>query len=258
MPSVTGTSSSAHTTGAAASLTWSHTSNGDALYVAVALSSNTTTVSTVTFGGAALTYIGRSTIGTNTHEWWWKQAPSASTANIVVTPTASVRFGAGARNVLVSDLTTPLNDLSVLATGSSTTPSITVTPVTTGGLVLDLTNSDNNNQVWTAGASQTADFAQNSEANTQHKVAGSREAGGASVTMSWTLASTEAWYISALSITETVASIGRATQVATEIITFNPNPSLVVSQVAVEVLTSTTIIIPPTVSESTQFLIFIM
>lgn len=237
MPSVTGTSSSAHTTNAQASLTWSHTSNGDALYVSVAVSSNSFTVTSVTFGGVALTFIGRCVIGSNTHEWWWKQAPSASTANIVVTPSFSVRFGAGARNVLVSDLTTPQNELSVLATGSSTTPSITVTPTTTGGLVLDLTNSDNNNQVWTAGASQTADFAQNSEANTQHKVAGSREAGGASVTMSWTLASTEVWYISALSITEQTVSSNRITQVATEI------------------MTSTTVTVPT--SRATQFFIIV-
>ena len=241
MPSVTGTSSAAHTTNAAQTLTFSHTTNSDALYVSIAIPTTSTSVIAVTFGGVDLTFLSRLVTGTYEIEWWWLQSPGTSTANIFIDlfATNSQRIAAVARNVLVSDLASIQHDFTI-TTGSSTTPSKTVTPLTTGGLVLDMVTSDNNLQTFTQGGGQTLNIAQDSEANTQLKVAGSSEAGGASVTMSWTLASTEVWYLGTISITTITVSSTR------------------VSQVATEILTSTTIIIPPSVSESTQFLIVIM
>ena len=78
----------------AASLTWSHTvanKTNRILAVRVAVN-NTTTVSSVTFGGAALaqalTFTGVKNHGTV--EVWYLIAPTVGTANVVVTVSASV------------------------------------------------------------------------------------------------------------------------------------------------------------------------
>ena len=203
MPSVTGTSTVAKTTtGSGSSLTYSHTSNGDPLFVsAVRFSSGgNQTITAVTFGGVALTKVAAA-VDSNSSDWWWLAAPVAGTANIVITTVGGSWIASGARNVNLSDLTGAPRFRFASANASSTAPSVTITSEV-GGLVLDAVYSDSNNQVFTVGAGQTQQFAQNSIANTDSKTAGSSEAGAASVTMSWTLSISDAWSISALSITQ--------------------------------------------------------
>ena len=97
------TSSSATASGASASsLTWSHTvesgSNG-ILIVNVSLYTNSgITVSSVTYGGVALTQIGAATSSKDHAEMWYLKVPVTGTANVVVTLTGSTSIAAGATN----------------------------------------------------------------------------------------------------------------------------------------------------------------
>jgi hypothetical protein len=237
MPAITGTPSVASTVGTATSLTFSHTANGDTLYVAVAIDSITVTGTGVTYGGVALTFIGR-TVGTSyTHEWWYISAPTSGAANIVASINGNVRIAAGARNVSGVDLDGIFRNLNS-ASGSSTAPSVNITS-NVGDLVIDFVHTKVSSEVYTVGAGQTSNFAQNSVATTDIHAAGSNEAGAASVTMSWTLSVTGSWFISGISIPAvgTVPTLDlRVSQDAIETLIIPGSIDLRVSQNVIETL----------------------
>lgn len=231
------TPSSIHSLGSVSSLTWSHKSDNKALFVSVVLWSSSVTVSSLTYGGGALTYIGRVSNSEVTHEWWWLESPTVGTADIVITTSSSIWQAGGARNVDLSALTEPYANLSS-SSANTATPSLVVTPwTTTGGIVLDMVSANINNVTFTPGAGQTAQFAMNSEANTEAKIAGSSEALAATVTMSWTLSSSEAnCLLSALSITELVSAPVRTTQAGVELVLSSAPPPVRFTQAGVEIV----------------------
>jgi len=214
MPSITGTSTGARTTAVSASLTFSHTTNGDPLYVLVFLQDAGVMTSTVTFNGTDMFRMDSSgDLGQRYFQLWFLPNPGSTTANVVITPNISTEIVAGALNVNNPDLDRPYENL-VFQQVTSTTPSLNVTSAT-GDLVVDFIVTDGNNQVFTEGAGQTALFKQSSIANALEKGAISTEAGGATVAMSWGLTVSDIITQAGFSIPDvgTVADVAaRATQ----------------------------------------------
>lgn len=235
MPSITGTSSQGRTVGSQASLTFAHTANGDDLYVSVCYRLAGT--GTVTYGGTPLQLLSPLLSGSVfAIGWFYLAAAPAGTANIVITPTSNTAITAIARNVNGADKDGIFKN-PTSATAISTAPSVVVTSAV-GDLVMDVVASDAASQTFTVGAGQTLDVAQNSLTGTDPRVAASREAGAASVTMSWALSLSDQWLISALSIPAdgTVTNVARVSQVAVEVLRDPPVIFARVSQVAAEVL----------------------
>src|SRR5437763_725822 len=115
---------------AASSLTWSHTvgpSLNRILMVGVSSNNTTRTVSSVTYGGTALTRVGfQNAPGTqNRIELWSLIAPSPGTANVVVTFSGSVDSVGGAIVFSGVDQAAPLGTFAS-ANGSNASPSVTV------------------------------------------------------------------------------------------------------------------------------------
>ncbi|MDH5318414.1 MAG: DUF4347 domain-containing protein, partial [Nitrospira sp.] len=184
-----GTSTSAATASGttASSLTWSHTvgagSNGILIVDVSMYTTSGITVSSITYGGTALTYIGSDTSSKDHVEMWYLKAPETGTANIVVTLTGSTSIAAGATNFFGVDQTTSYGSLT---TGNgSGDPSITVASAT-GELVVDAV-SDRDVDSESVGAGQTVLLTNKAGTNASDAwVGSSTEAGAASVTMSWT------------------------------------------------------------------------
>lgn len=253
-PTVTGTTSHAKTSGAQSSLTFSHTATGDDLYVAVGLW-NAATVSGVTYGGTPLTMLGSRQSGSSQFvEWWYLASAPAGTANVVVTTGVATWFGAVARNVSGVNHSGAVFSGLTSAAGTSTAPSVTVSSAV-GDLVLDLVVSDVSGQVFTVGAGQTLDAAQNSLAGTDTRVAASHEVGAAAVTMSWTLSGSDGWLISGLSIPG-VAPLpaARLTQLVAETLIVAPPPDARLTQLVAETL----ILPPPQDARVTQLVVEVL
>jgi hypothetical protein len=214
-----------------------HTSTGDPLYVCASISDNVKEYSRVTYAGILLERIGRVTGSAFSQEWWFLANPPAGTANVVATLLSSTEWLAlAARNVSGVDLDGFAKNLTTAA-ATSTAPSLTI-PSAVGDLVLDFLSQNANSQVYTPGAGQTQDWAISATGN-DHYSAGSREAGAASVVMSWGLSISTPWLYSAISIPAvgTIPPVDtRVTQDAVEILTLPILPEARVSKYAVEVL----------------------
>jgi hypothetical protein len=136
-------SSSAASTSAVTSLTWSHTTgagNNRVLLVTVAWRDNSTTVSGVTYNSIALSKVGSTVLSTNGYvqfELWQLLAPPTGTFNVVVTRAGSARMAASALTLAGVDQTTPIEATNT-AIGNSVTPSVSVTTVTNNAWVVDV------------------------------------------------------------------------------------------------------------------------
>ena len=199
---IVGNSSSSLTTGA--SLTWSHTvGSGDNGYliVSIAYKSKNTSVTSVTYGGTALTLLGGTTFsgGDDTRaEMWYLKIPATGTDNVVVNLSASSDFVAGATNYYNVDQTTPTGSV-VGATGSGGTPSVTVASAA-NELVID-TLAQRSVTTGTVGAGQAEAFQQSTGGGgTNQWGSSSREAGEASVTMSWNMSGGSEWALAAVAL----------------------------------------------------------
>lgn len=235
-PVLTGSSSNARSSGAVTSLTWSHTSNGDPLFVLTAMTNaGVGDVTGVTFNGVALRRGGMLLDGTTArYTWWHLQSPGTATANVVVSLTSSY-IAAGAHNVQNARL--DLEGASGFAhtSGNSTTPSKTIDSAT-NSLVIDLVISNVANQTFTQGAGQTLVFSQ-VDATTNQKGATSTEAGAASVVMSWTLGTSGTWWMVGLSIDDQATTVNsRLSQIVAEVATEGTSVNRL-SQVVAEVAT---------------------
>ena len=186
----------ANSTGASATgttVTIAHTVSGTNTYILVGCGFNTggaTTISSVTWNTSEnLTQIGtRPRTGTIATDLWGLVAPTATTANIVVTKSAS---GVDSVCKVVSfngvDQSTPIGT-SNQGTGTAAAPSIAVTS-SAGELVVDVLGwRTNATPTATPDGSQTAIGTQQScVTSTNCRVHMSYEtAAGASTTMSWT------------------------------------------------------------------------
>lgn len=199
MPAVDSVSSFSNN--GAGPFTWAHTCSGTDRLLRVTTShfDSSDTVTSVTYNGVALTAVpsGSTNNGQYYITAYYLIAPDAGTYDIVVTVSGSVfDFGAGAISYTDAHQTTPLGT-AVTATGTSTTPSVTVSSaadeLVDDGLVIihggTLSVGAGQTQRWNAIAS--GGFI---------KYAGSTEGGAASTTMSWSNSSSQTWAIVAVPI----------------------------------------------------------
>jgi len=199
MPAVDSVSSFA--SNGAGPFTWAHTCSGSDRLLRVTTShfDSSDTISSITYNGVALTAVpgGSTNNGQYYVTAYYLIAPDTGTHDIVVTVSGSVfDFGAGAISYTDAHQTTPLGT-AVTATGTSTTPSVTVSSaadeLVDDGLVIihggTLSVGAGQTQRWNAIA--TSGFI---------KYAGSTEGGAASTTMSWSNSSSQTWAIVAVPI----------------------------------------------------------
>ena len=190
----------------ATSLTWSHTVSAGsnvALFVGISIEAGSGASTGVTYGGTAMTLVGRST-GSHVVEIWKLVAPTAGTANIVATFNGTVQVVGGGAAFNGVDQTTPTGVFAG-AGGTSTTPTVNASSAA-GDLVLD-TLYGNDGPTATPGAGQTSQWTlATGSGGGKARGAGSTEAGAASVTMSYTLSSSLEWQIGAVSIKAAAAS----------------------------------------------------
>lgn len=175
-------------TATSTSLTFSHTCSGTNRLLLVHIAQGgANAVSSVTYNGVALTLAGavNNTNGNVHAELWYLLAPAVGTFNIVISlPAAATIYAFGSSWTGVNQ-TTPLGT-AVTGTGTSTTPSVTVTSAV-GDTVVDVLNAQQQPANLTPSTGQTSLYT-----GTLY-VAGSSAAGAASVTMGWSAANGYAW-----------------------------------------------------------------
>ncbi|NOU43388.1 MAG: DUF4347 domain-containing protein, partial [Methyloglobulus sp.] len=190
----------------ASSLTWAHTVNSGvnrALFVEIAIDNLGSNVNSVTYGGVALTQVGRQG-GNHAVEIWVLANPAVGTANIVVTLSGNTALAAGASIFNGVNQSTPTG---TFVGNSGTTFLLNLTGSVTvasapGDVVIDA-------QFWTdtladpVGAGQASQWS-SSSLLTSALGSSSTEAGAASVTMSGSASILSAlgaqWSIGAVSV----------------------------------------------------------
>ena len=208
-------------TGTASTLTWSHTVGATGtnriLIVGVSIrNSSSQTVSGISYAGAGMTLVGQTTNSTNARvEIWRLIAPATGANSVVVTLSAAARFVGGASSFTGVSQTPALALGTYFSNiGNTTTPTVNVTGVAQGQLVID-TIANNTLSTATAlpcvGAGQTQRWnnrTSNTTSSNNTPGAGSTEPGPASpgtVTMSWRLggcsgATNRQWAIGAVTL----------------------------------------------------------
>lgn len=173
--------------------------------VAVGLRTNTGDITGVTFNGVSMTELGVVNRAASTMTVWIFGLANPTSGDVVITGDTSL-----AAEVTVSHyqgvVQTGSTGTPASADGASDTPSVAVTSAT-GELVVDAVG-------WNAGGDGTAGASQTKRAEgvvgngISMDVATSDEAGAASVTMSWTVASGGAWVIIGVPLKPTSANSG--------------------------------------------------
>jgi hypothetical protein len=130
--------------------------SGQKLVVGVCTAANTATVTSVTFnsGAQALSYVTRQTLSTTCNvEYWEITAPSAGTGTVTVNISAAVQFCAIAAIVDSADSGAGYRDAATTSSGTSTTPSLTITSAT-NDLAVAFIGNRNTNSTWTPSDSE--------------------------------------------------------------------------------------------------------
>ena len=210
---------SASTSGSAASFTFAHTTSGANRLLLVGVTIRTDagqTVSSITYAGAGLTFVRADTIAASVRsELWYRIAPATGSNSVVVTLSASAKAAVGAISLTGVDQTTPV-DAQNGATGTSVTPSVTVTTVMDGAWVVDAVafrSTGAGTPTGTAGAGQTQRWSQYNEGGgTATNIRGKGSTEGpktpaGAVVMDWTLAASVDWAISGVAVRPTDARI---------------------------------------------------
>lgn len=195
-----GTSTEAHTTTNATSLTFSFTSTGEPLLVRVNLRGQTAdpTSITVTYNGVSVPLIsGASAINTGSHQYsglYYLASPATGANNVVVSWTNASACVSGACTVSEGGLPNNGNG----ATSTSSSASVTITS-NVGGLVVDCSSVPTTRTIT---SDTTEDFTGTSTGATTNIIGkGSHAAGGASVVMSYTIGGgTAAWAMAGCNI----------------------------------------------------------
>ncbi len=193
---VNGTDTSDATTGAT-SLTWSDTvaaGTNRAMFVELAIAGLGASVTGVTYGGVALTQVGREA-GNQAVEIWDLVNPTVGTANIVVSLNATSAMAAGAVTFNGVDQTAPTGTFAG-ASGTSTAMSVAVSSFT-GDMVIDSELWNGNPSGYTIGGGQTQQWTQT---NTSLRGVSTTATGAASVTMSSSVSTSSNWEIGAVSV----------------------------------------------------------
>ncbi len=189
---------------ASTNLTWSQTVSNSfsrVLIVGISLRQRNSTISSVTYGGLALTNI-ISSHNKNGVELWGLVAPPVGTANVVVnwSGTSDMVGWSGVFNNV--DQSSPIRNTG-FDFAASTTPAVTVNAIV-GDLVIDTISATGDALSAQASNGQTeiCNDALGS-AGTQGRGASSYRAGAASTPMSWTLGQSKNWDIAAVVLTAT-------------------------------------------------------
>lgn len=126
---------SSTTCGAVSSVSWSHTCTGcDFLAVGITVRDNaSTTISSVTYNGAALTFIGQNNSSFMRAWLYYMKAPATGTNTVAITFGGSLSVGCAVGGVSLAgvDQTSPIG-VAASGNGVSSTPSISLTPVDPG------------------------------------------------------------------------------------------------------------------------------
>jgi hypothetical protein len=158
------------------------------------------TVSSVTYNGTSLTFVGSATYSNDARvEIWQLVAPDTGTNNVVITFSDRLTYGAvaGVMTFTGVDQITPLGTF-VGASDSSAGPATVDVSSATNELVFDTVSCETCTSL-TVGGGQTQRW-NLSQSGQSAMGAGSTEPGAATVTMSWTLGSSDYWAIGAVPI----------------------------------------------------------
>lgn len=164
------------------SLTWSHTtSSGDLLVVGV----GRTTVSSVTYGGQALTRA----VSVSGAELWWRAITTGNIANIVVTVSSQSNNCAGALNFSGAGTTSPFSATATNTGGGTATTVGPITGNTTGMFVDVLTGNLCDNSTVGSGQTERIDASNGANCFRMSTAPGT----GASTSMTGTLNNSTSW-----------------------------------------------------------------
>lgn len=192
------------------SLSWSHTvgtgGTNRLLLVSVAIRDYNPpkVVSSVTYGGQALTQVGRKSQNQDASvEMWYLVNPPTGTNLVAITLNGTITNGGivgGASSWTGVNQSAPLGTFASAGAGfgTGTTASVNVTSGADEVVVDAVGRPANCTSTDTPGLGQTQLF--NSCANTGVRLLGSSKTGASSTTMSWTLGQSESWAIGAVSI----------------------------------------------------------
>ena len=165
------------------------------------------TVLSMTYGGVAMAFVRRDfTNLVQSSEVWLINNPLAGARTVAVTLSAAAE-GASIATTATGTATSgqPANHAG--ATGDSTAPTVNVTSAT-GRLVLGFVQSERTNtdaQI-TPGAGQTQRASVSGPTLDRPRMELTDEAGAATVTTSWTLASAQGWAAQGVDLSEPVAA----------------------------------------------------
>ena len=190
-------------TSAVDSFTVSHTTSGTNRLMLVGVShnpNNDEVISSVTYNGDDLAFVGAATYSNDTRaEIWQLVAPDTGTYDVIITFDKNLSYGAVAGVMTFTEVsqTTPLGTF-VSANGLSAGPATVNVSSATNEVVFDTVSCETCFPL-TVGGGQTEHW--NLIQNNDHVMgAGSTEPGAATVTMSWTLGSADYWAIGAVPI----------------------------------------------------------
>ena len=170
--------------GSGTTMTWSHIVTGTNTFLWVGIVNNRIPVSSVTYAGQALTFLGTEKEGDARLEIWFKVAPLTGTNNIVVTLSAAGVMVAGASSWTGVDQTNPMGT-PVFDKFEGGNPTVTVNSAL-GEEVVDAISSFDAAGLPTVGPVQAQRWNLQNTTDPMNFGAGSSEPGAASVTMSWT------------------------------------------------------------------------
>lgn len=181
IPSVSGSTSHGHSSGSVSSLTVSHTSNGNPLWIIAVLYRGALAFGTCTFNSVTAYPVFRNATSNFQFQIFLVANPGSVTANIVFTPAVSNFIALAGYNISGGANGCRMGDNNVTGTSSS----VVIRGTATDELIIDIIASDLLNQNFTEG--QTLIF-EEVDASSNVKIASSQKAAiNGDVTMSWTL-----------------------------------------------------------------------
>lgn len=196
-----GPNSSGATGSGVSSLSWTHTPVGNPSAVAVAVGywSNATAISSVTYGGVAMTLaVSQNASSGDKAAIYGLANPPAGAQTVQITWAAGGIFAnAGSISVTGSDTTTCFSHADGQAAGTGTSAACTVTSAV-GELVVDMCNGDNATAGVTITSSGTRRWG-TAHVGSEEANAAATAPGAATVTMTETLSASKPWAIVAAS-----------------------------------------------------------
>lgn len=202
-PNVVSTSSATSGASMVTTLTWNHVSSGINRFLSVQAEINgSATVTGITFNGTqVLTHRVSVVNGSLDNEQWGIIAPDIGIYPIVVTLSAPAYLTCGAETYNTVNQTTPVG-VTQTATGTSLSPTLTLTTANDNSLVCDSLSTGTLPIVYTVGSGQTVNWDITANPNASQGASSVQSAGSApdAVTMSWAITQSIPWAQTAMEI----------------------------------------------------------